>query len=1123
MAGIMNFYSFRSIRTHLLILVFIAALPAMVIIFFAGWDRSRYEIERAKSDALQVVLNFSYDHERAVESARQFLMTLAKVPEIQNLNAQASNNLLSQLLKQNPLYSTLFVVSAQGFVYATGLPPLPLKPFSVRERRYFQEVIRLMDFSVGEYAICPAVKRPVLHFAYPLIGKDGSFRGAVALSLDLARYAKMFPMDKLPGDSDLSISDYKGIILYHYPGKEDNIPKPESPDVYKEMSAQKIEGIFPYTGTDKITKLNAFKRFALSEKEPPYLYVRVGIPEGKALVYARRVQLFMYMFLFIALAGIMTVAWFLGNAVIVKRLRKLVDVSRSLGHGDLRARTGLKYTTDELGGLAKTFDEMAESLEMKNAGLYKAENESKIIAEEWKTTFDSITDLIMILDKDFNIIMANKATAGFLKLPFNKIIGNSCFHLIHNEDRPLDDCPFKKMMDTKMHAETEIFEKGRGVWLDVSADPIFNSSGDIIAIVHIAKDITNRKNAEQALSESEKKFRDMAEKSIAGIFLIQELTFKYVNAKYAEMLGYTPDEIIDKLNPYDLIFDEDKHVLEENTRKRYNRENPYSHLIFRQIKKDKSLITVESYSNRTIYKGKQAVIGTIIDITDRNRTEEELKYERMRFQTLVDSAPFGMLLIDKDQKITYLNPKFKELFGYDLNDIPDAATWFVKSFLVFEQGEMVVSNGIKITVDLKQGRHAQRSFIVKTKDGNKKEMNFISVQLTTGENFVCCEDITESKRLEAQLFQSQKMEAIGTLAGGVAHDFNNLLMAILGYTSIMLMDIESSDPNYEKLKIIEGQVQSGANLTKQLLGFARGGKYELRTSNINDILGRSSDMFGRTKKEIRILKKFSDDLRAVDVDRIQIEQVFLNLFVNAWQAMPNGGELYLETSNYSVVVYQSGISALQPGKYIKVSITDTGIGMDETIQSRVFEPFFTTKEMGTGTGLGLASAWGIIKNHGGTINVYSEKGKGTTFNIYLPASEKQTEEIKAAPNEVLKGSESILLIDDQDSIIDVGTAMLNTLGYTVFSANDGMKGLEIYKNNKDKINLVILDMIMPVMSGSEIYDALKEINPKIKVILSSGYSMEEKALHILERGCNGFIQKPFNVSDLSRKIREILD
>ncbi len=225
MKDIMKLSFFRSIRTNLLLLVFISALPALVIIFFSGWDRSRYEIERAKSDALQVVLNFSYDHERAVESARQFLMTLAKVPDIQNLNAAASNNLLSQLLKQNPLYSTLFVVNAGGFVYATGLPPLPPTPVSVQQRKYFQEVVRIKDFSVGEYAICPAVKRPVLHFAYPLIGTDGSFRGAIALSLDLARYAKMFPMDKLPGDSNLSLCDYKGVILYRYPGKEDNITK----------------------------------------------------------------------------------------------------------------------------------------------------------------------------------------------------------------------------------------------------------------------------------------------------------------------------------------------------------------------------------------------------------------------------------------------------------------------------------------------------------------------------------------------------------------------------------------------------------------------------------------------------------------------------------------------------------------------------------------------------------------------------------------------------------------------------------------------------------------------------------------------------------------------------------
>jgi PAS domain S-box-containing protein len=519
----------------------------------------------------------------------------------------------------------------------------------------------------------------------------------------------------------------------------------------------------------------------------------------------------------------------------------------------------------------------------------------------------------------------------------------------------------------------------------------------------------------------------------------------------------------------------------------------------------------------------RSVVVNFHDITDRKMAEEALETERQRFQTLAYNAPFGMMLEDKDGTITYINPMFRKLFGYYLTDIPDGRTWFRKAFPDDEYRRKVIASWFETQEGITLGQRQSRSFVVVAKDGTKKEINFIPIQLSTGERFINCEDITDRKRLEAQLFQSQKMEAVGTLAGGIAHDFNNLLMSILGYTSLMLMDTDTRDPNYEKLKVIEGQVQSGAGLTRQLLGFARGGKYEVKATDLNELLAKSADLFGRTKKEININKKYADDLPVVEVDRVQIEQVLLNIFVNAWQAMPEGGTIYLETSNVFIDETLMGITSLKPGQYVKISITDTGVGMDEATQQRIFEPFFTTKEMGRGTGLGLAAAYGIIKGHNGTINVYSEKGKGTTFNLYFPASEKKLAEEKIVPNKVLKGTETVLLVDDQEAVITVGKAILHTLGYTVIMAKNGKEAVEIFESNKETIDFVILDMIMPGMSGAETFDAIKKLNPDIRVILSSGYSLEGEATKILEKGCNGFIQKPFNVSDLSRKIREVLD
>ena len=385
-------------------------------------------------------------------------------------------------------------------------------------------------------------------------------------------------------------------------------------------------------------------------------------------------------------------------------------------------------------------------------------------------------------------------------------------------------------------------------------------------------------------------------------------------------------------------------------------------------------------------------------------------------------------------------------------------------------------------------------------------------------------DITESKRLEAQLQHSQRMEAIGTLAGGIAHDFNNLLMGIQGHTSLISIHGKSNEACMRHVRGIEAMVERGSELTRQLLGFARGGIYELEPTDVNTLIESTCDMFGQTKREIKIHKKYKKDIWTVEVDRAQIEQVLLNLYVNAWQAMPDGGDLYLQTSNVVLDESYCRPFGVEPGKYVKISVTDTGVGMNKDTQQRVFDPFFTTKSMARGTGLGLSSAYGILKNHRGLINVYSEEGKGSTFTIYLPASDKKvTKREGGRVNGILRGTETVLLVDDEDVVLAVGAEMLEQMGYKVLVAKGGKDGVETFRKHRDKVDLVVLDMIMPDMSGGEAYDRIKEDAPDVKVLLSSGYSADSQARDILERGCQGFIQKPFSLEELSWELRKILD
>jgi len=367
------------------------------------------------------------------------------------------------------------------------------------------------------------------------------------------------------------------------------------------------------------------------------------------------------------------------------------------------------------------------------------------------------------------------------------------------------------------------------------------------------------------------------------------------------------------------------------------------------------------------------------------------------------------------------------------------------------------------------------------------------------------------------------MEPLAILVGAFIHDINNLFMGIQGNTSLMLLGTDASDPHYKKLKNIEQYVENGAGLTQRLMGFARRGKYEVKPTDLNEIIRSSSEIFGKTKDDIIIHPKYQEDIWTVEVDQGQIERVFLNLYVMAWQAMPDGGELYLQTENVTLGEEWADRYHLEPGGYVKISVTDTGAGMDGETQQKIFDPLFSTKPIDAATGLGLVSGCDIIKIHGGIITVYSEKGEGTTFNIYLPVSEKEFIKEEDFAEELSKGSETVLLVDDEEMIIDVGGQLLDKLGYEVYTAGSGKEAIEIYKKNRDNIHIVILDVIMPGMNGGETFDRLKALDADVNVLLASGYGINRQINAILERGCGGFIQKPFNMKQLSRKIREILD
>ena len=677
---------------------------------------------------------------------------------------------------------------------------------------------------------------------------------------------------------------------------------------------------------------------------------------------------------------------------------------------------------------------------------------------------------------------------------------------------------------------------GRGPFVNLSpAVTVFNLQFFLMIALSPALFLSvlmeEQKNTKEKLHESEERFREIVDCLPDMVFEIDTRgNFTFVNQSGLATFQYSREEFEKGLfRAKELIVPEDRDRVAANFIRVRAGENLGLNE-YRALRKDGSVLPCLIHSS-AIRRGGEIVgiRGGLTNISKFKIMEANLKESEARYRHLIQSTPAGIFEVD-----------FKKMRYTSVNDIMCKYTGYTREELLNIDPRVLLTednkHGFKRFVeDAYAGKPIPAPVEYKVKGKNGREIWVVITNRFFYENGVpvramsVAHDVTdlrkveeEKKLLEAQLHQAQKMEALGTLAGGIAHDFNNLLMGIQGNTSLLRLNCPDDAAHQDKLKSIQSYVQRAVDLTRQLLGLAKAGKYEVKPADINELIQAALGIFERTTKEVVIHKKFADDVRAVEVDKSQMEMVFLNLFVNAWHAMPGGGDLFIETRNTVLSQSDAPKYGAGAGDYVQISVTDTGIGMDASIRKRIFDPFFTTKDKDRGTGLGLASAYGVIKNHDGVITVKSEPGNGATFDVFLPATGKIPQKEKEMSEALHGGNETILFVDDEPMILEVGGEMLSELGYRVLAANGGQEALDIFASDHDRIDLVILDMIMPKLGGGETYDRLKAIDPDVRVILSSGYSIDGEASEILRKGCNGFIQKPFGLGQLSAKIREVV-
>lgn len=652
-------------------------------------------------------------------------------------------------------------------------------------------------------------------------------------------------------------------------------------------------------------------------------------------------------------------------------------------------------------------------------------------------------------------------------------------------------------------------------------------------LIFVLQDISQRIKMEKTLQRHEERLRAITSNLPVTVFQFYvmdgsgKMGLSYVNGRVAELFGVQLE--VDEMFPFLLsnVHDEDRVKLMASISEAVKSVAPWD-FEGRYVKPSGEVIWCRGMSTPARKEDRIVFDGIFLDVTERKQAEEMSRLSEEKFSQIFMLAP-EMVTITRvsDGVIADANMGFEEISGWKHDEAVGRTSADI-NFWVNPEDRVLMTEELQAGQDV-----IRREMMFRRKDGSLRtglySARFINIAGELNILFLM-QDITDQRRLEEdrrkleqQLQQSQKMDAIGQLASGVAHDFNNILTGIQGHASLMMMAYDADHPHYRKLSRIEESVTRGAKLTRQLLGFARGSNYEVKTLSINNLVRKTVQFFLEAKKEIEADFQLQQDLYPVDADAGQVEQVLLNIYINAGHAMPGGGALDIRTSNVTLHEADAGALETPPGDYVRISISDTGTGMDQTTLKRIFEPFFTTKSPQGGTGLGLASAYGILRNHGGAIHADSEPGRGSTFHLYLPSSKKKiTHESRNTPKGLISGSGNILLVDDDPMILTAASEMLKILGYNVYQAGSGQEAVSIYAQKNEMIDLIILDMILPGINGAQTLKMLQEINPQVRVILSSGYSMQGEVQKVMESGCLGFIQKPYIFADLSTIIHRTI-
>jgi two-component system, cell cycle sensor histidine kinase and response regulator CckA len=741
-------------------------------------------------------------------------------------------------------------------------------------------------------------------------------------------------------------------------------------------------------------------------------------------------------------------------------------------------------------------------------------------------------DLVSLIDLGGKILYASPSHGRVLGYEPYELIGVNVAELIHPDDLEQVRVHLGEALAGKANApdQTRLRRKDGGwVLVEGIATPIHGDNGSVTMLLATSRDVTARQEAEEALRAAERKYRSLVEQLPLVTYidaLDPESSNIYTSPQIEPLLGYTTTEwasdrelFVKTLHPED--------------RERVLAEHAWTHATCEPLRTEYRLI---GRGGSVVWLQDEAVVvrdeegtplflqGYLLDITERKAAEQALAERENLLQTIIETEPECVKLIDRDGKLQEMNraglemieaDSFEQVVGCAVSELiaPPHRTAFealTQKALAGGSGHLEFE-----LIGLKGSRRWMETHAVPLRAPSGEVQAALSVT----------RDVTQRRQLEEQLAQAQRLEAVGRLAGGIAHDFNNLLTGILGYSDLLRARLPEDDPRRADADEVKKAADRAASLTRQLLAFSRRQVLQLRVVDLNKIVDDMDRMLRRLiGEDVELVTACAPDLGRVQADPGQIEQVIANLVVNARDAMPEGGRLVIETENVDVDEEAAAghPAELQPGPHVVLSVTDTGIGMDPETQAHVFEPFFTTKDVGKGTGLGLATVYGIVKQSGAAIWVYSEPGQGTSFRIFFPRVDAEVE-LSAEPpvsTPSEKGTETVLVVEDEQLVRGLIAEELSRRGYCVLTALNGLDALALAEEYENGIDVVVTDVIMPEMGGLELTQRLTALRPGVRVVYMSGYS--ERAVSD-DVGPWPLLQKPFSTGSLAGKIREVLD